>query len=78
MVQNLLWRPIWCHFCPRMGGSGSGASSFTFSLDLGSGIWDLGSRIGYRGPGPRALGPGGCREAADFWGGSGGAKPPRV
>ena len=25
----------------------------------------------------RPWGPGGCREAADFWGGSRGAKPPR-
>ena len=22
MSQDLLWRPIWCHFCPKLGGSG--------------------------------------------------------
>ena len=37
----------------------------------------LGPPRGPRGPWvPRALGPGGCRQAADFWGGAGGRSPP--
>ena len=52
MVQDLFSVPIWCHFCPRLGGSGFRSQLVHFFP--GPGIWDLGSGIGYRGPDPKS------------------------